>query len=48
MAVATRTLQRIAGRRLGRIQIGQTFEPSTIVPESIEEAVTIDNLSGGG
>ena len=46
-AKATRTLQRIAGGRLGRIQIGETFEPSTVVPESIEEAVTLDNLSGG-
>jgi len=44
---ATKTLQRIAGRRLGRIQVGETFEPSTVVPESIEEAVTLDNLSGG-
>jgi DNA repair exonuclease SbcCD ATPase subunit len=46
-AVATRTLQRIAGRRLGRIQVGEAFEPSMVVPESIEEAVTLDNLSGG-
>ena len=46
-AVATRTLQRIAGRGLGRIQVGEAFEPSTVVPESIEEAVTLDNLSGG-
>jgi DNA repair exonuclease SbcCD ATPase subunit len=46
-AMATRTLQRIAGRRLGRVQVGEAFEPSTVVPESIEEAVTLDNISGG-
>lgn len=46
-AVATRTLQRIAGRRLGRVQIGEGFEPATLIPESIEETVTLDNLSGG-
>jgi DNA repair exonuclease SbcCD ATPase subunit len=46
-ALATRTFQRIAGRRLGRIQVGEAFEPSTLVPESIEEAVTLDNISGG-
>ncbi len=46
-AMATKTLQRIAGRWLGRIQVRDTFEPSAVVPESIEEAVTLDNLSGG-
>jgi DNA repair exonuclease SbcCD ATPase subunit len=46
-AMATKTLQRIAGRRLGRIQVSETFEPSTVVPESMQEAVTLDNLSGG-
>jgi uncharacterized protein YhaN len=46
-AVATRTLKRIAGRRLGRVEVGDSFEPSAVVPESIEQAVTLDNLSGG-
>jgi len=46
-AVATRTLQRIAGRRLGRIQVGNVFEAVAVVPESFEQAVTLDNLSGG-
>jgi uncharacterized protein YhaN len=46
-AFATRTLQRIAGRRLGHIQIGGAFEPATVMPESAEQAVTLDNLSGG-
>ncbi len=45
--MATRTLQRIAGRRLGRVEVGDSFEPSAVVPESIEQAVTLDNLSGG-
>jgi len=46
-AVATRTLQRIAGRRLGRIRVGDGFEPAAVVPDLVEEAVTLDNLSGG-
>jgi uncharacterized protein YhaN len=46
-AVTTRMLQRIAGRRLGRIQIGEAFEPAAVVPESVEQAVALENLSGG-
>lgn len=46
-AAATRMLQRIAGRRLGHIQIGEAFTPATVVPESVELAVTLENLSGG-
>lgn len=44
---ATRILKRIAGPRLGRIQVGEAFEPSGVVPESLEEPVSLDNLSGG-
>ncbi len=44
---ATRTLQRIAGRRLGRVQVGDAFEPAAVIPEMVEQAVTLDNLSGG-
>jgi DNA repair exonuclease SbcCD ATPase subunit len=46
-AVATRTLQRISGRRLGRIEFGEGFEPARIAPEWMEKAVSLDNLSGG-
>jgi hypothetical protein len=46
-AIATRTLQRIAGGRLGLIQVGEAFEPTAVVPDSIEQAVALDNLSGG-
>jgi DNA repair exonuclease SbcCD ATPase subunit len=46
-AVATRTLQRIAGRRLGRIQFGEGFEPARVAPEWMEGTVSLDNLSGG-
>ena len=46
-AVATRTLQRIAGRRLGHIQMGDAFDPAAVVPETVEIPVTLDNLSGG-
>jgi len=45
--IATRTFQRIAGSRLGRIQIGDNFEPSAILPETASESVPLDNLSGG-
>jgi len=44
---ASRTLQRIAGRRLGKIEIGDAFIPASVMPESIEESVALDNLSGG-
>jgi chromosome segregation ATPase len=30
---ATRTLQRIAGGRLGKIQLGETFEPAHVLPQ---------------
>jgi uncharacterized protein YhaN len=46
-AVATRTLQRIAGGRLGRIRVGDGFEPAAVVPDVVAEAVSLDNLSGG-
>ena len=44
---ATRTFQRIASPRLGRIQIAENFEPSAILPETAAESVPLDNLSGG-
>jgi len=44
---ASRTLQRIAGRKLGKIEIGEAFIPASVMPESIEESVALDNLSGG-
>jgi uncharacterized protein YhaN len=44
---ATRTFQRIAGARLGRIQMGENFEPSAILPETAAESVPLDNISGG-
>ena len=45
--IASKTLQRIAGPRLGRIKIKDTFEPAWVKPEAIENTVTLDNLSGG-
>jgi len=46
-AAATRTLQRIASRRLGRIRIAENFEPSSVVPDMVEESISLENLSGG-
>ena len=46
-AAATRTLQRIAGRRLGRVHIGDAFEPAAVAPEAAEQTVALDSLSGG-
>jgi DNA repair exonuclease SbcCD ATPase subunit len=44
---ATRMLHRIAGRRIGRIKIGETFEPSGVSPEMVDSPVELVNLSGG-
>ncbi|MBN2187644.1 MAG: AAA family ATPase [Dehalococcoidia bacterium] len=44
---ATRTLQRIAGERLGRLQLGESFEPAHVLPEVLGESVALDNVSGG-
>lgn len=44
---ASRTLQRIAGGRLGRLQFGETFEPTHVLPESVEMSVPIESVSGG-
>jgi len=32
---------------LGQIKIGEGFEPSAVVPDTLEQVVTLDNLSGG-
>ena len=44
---ATRTLQRIAGNRLGRVQLGEAFEPTQVLPEVTDLLVSIENTSGG-
>lgn len=44
---ATRMLIRIAGRRIGRVEIGETFEPTGVCPELVDSAVDLGNLSGG-
>jgi DNA repair exonuclease SbcCD ATPase subunit len=44
---AIRIFQRIAGRRFGQIRIGETFTPYTIIPDMVENSVSLDNLSGG-
>ncbi len=44
---ATRTLQRIAGNRLGRVQLGEAFEPTQMMPGSADVPVSIENMSGG-
>jgi DNA repair exonuclease SbcCD ATPase subunit len=46
-AAATRTLQRIAGRRLGRVQLSEQFEPMHVVPELAGSSVPLENASGG-
>jgi len=46
-ATATRILQRIAGERLGRVQLGDSFEPGHVRPELAEASVPIENVSGG-
>ena len=44
---ATRTFQRIASRRIGRIRIGEALQPTGVVPEALSESIGIDNISGG-
>lgn len=44
---AIRLFHRIAGRRLERIEMGETFIPSTVLPFLAESPVNADNLSGG-
>jgi DNA repair exonuclease SbcCD ATPase subunit len=46
-AAATRMLQRIAGSRLGRVQLGDTFEPGHVLPELAEGSVAVEQVSGG-
>lgn len=45
--VATRHLHRIAGGGLGRVQLGQGFEPAGVRPEITDSPVPLDSLSGG-
>ncbi|OGO09280.1 MAG: hypothetical protein A2Y61_05940 [Chloroflexi bacterium RBG_13_60_13] len=45
--VATQIVQRIAGGRLGRLKLGDAFEPASVVPEISGEAVSLDSVSGG-
>jgi uncharacterized protein YhaN len=44
---ATRLMYRIAGRRTGKIEIGDFLTPSGVSPESAESIVAVENLSGG-
>lgn len=44
---ATRIMQRIAGSRLGRVQLGDTFEPGHVLPELAEGSVSVEQVSGG-
>ena len=46
-AVATTTVQRIAGSRLGRLQLGQSFEPAYVAPPGSGLSVPLDSVSGG-
>ena len=46
-AAATRTLQRIAGSKLGRVQLGEAFEPTQVIPGIAAAPVAIENISGG-
>ncbi len=45
--IASRTFQRIAGRRLGRIRMAETLVPDTVQPDAAAEAVGLESLSGG-
>jgi uncharacterized protein YhaN len=40
-------LQRIAGRRTGRLEIDDSFLPKAVRPDTSESPVSLENLSGG-
>ncbi len=44
---ATETLKRIAGRKLGGLNIGESFEPQQVIPELADSPVPLDSVSGG-
>ena len=47
-AAATRTMQRITGERLGRLKLGESFEPEVVIPGISGEPVALaGGLSGG-
>jgi len=46
-AAATRTLQRIAGEKLGSLHLGNSFEPAHVLPEISGASISLDNVSGG-
>jgi len=46
-SAATRMFHRIAGRRLGSIEMDDGFGPASVRPETVGISVTVDNLSGG-
>jgi DNA repair exonuclease SbcCD ATPase subunit len=45
--VATRILERVSGRRLGRLELSEAFSPAHVVPESLADAVALERVSGG-
>lgn len=44
---ATRTFQRIASRRMGRVRIGEALQPDGVTPEASGAPVGVDSISGG-
>ena len=46
-AMATRTFKRIAGERLGQLNLGESFEPDHVTPVISGSPVSIENVSGG-
>ncbi len=44
---ASDLLRRMAGGRLGPIQLGEAFNPAHVLPEAMHEPVAIENASGG-
>lgn len=46
-AAATRTLERIAGQRLGSVQFNESFEPANVLPAISDSSVALANVSGG-
>jgi DNA repair exonuclease SbcCD ATPase subunit len=43
----TKILGRIAGERLGKVHLGETFQPQNVIPKVSQEEVPFTELSGG-
>ncbi|MCA9427727.1 MAG: hypothetical protein KC994_21795, partial [Candidatus Omnitrophica bacterium] len=46
-SLSSRNLERIAGTRFGKLQLGETFEPKALFPKILDSEIPLEHLSGG-